>query len=148
MHKLTNCEAQRVIAVMEDTLDKLNALSYVPSSARLDLLEALGEAGANPVKSCLQTQWHLEQNAIKTGAMGDARTAAATAAAAARAAAAAAAHAAGDTFAETQQGDTLQQIYQSTRTLCRSLRQHARGMEVSLICRVFLKVVKSIQAVV
>jgi hypothetical protein len=133
MHKLTNCEAQRVIAVMEDTLDKLNALSYVPSSARLDLLEALGGAGANPVKSCLQTQWHLEQNAIKTGAMGDARTATASAAAAAaRAAAAAAAHAAGDTFAESQQGDTLQQIYQSTRTLCRSLRQHARGMEVSI----------------
>eukprot|EP00752_Nemacystus_decipiens_P005348 g4849.t1 len=70
MHKLTSVEAQRVIAVMEDTLDKLNGLSYMPCTAKLDLLDALAEAGANPVKSCLQTQWLMEQAAIKSGAMG------------------------------------------------------------------------------
>lgn len=38
----------------QDTLDKLNALTYVPCTAKPDLLDALAEAGANPVKSCLQ----------------------------------------------------------------------------------------------
>lgn len=38
----------------QDTLDKLNGLSYMPCTAKLDLLSALAEAGANPVKSCLQ----------------------------------------------------------------------------------------------
>ncbi|CAN0120418.1 unnamed protein product, partial [Scytosiphon promiscuus] len=70
MHKLTSVEAQRVIAVMEDTLDKLNGLSYMPCTANLELLDALVEAGASPVKSCLQTQWLMEQAAIKSGAMG------------------------------------------------------------------------------
>ncbi|CAM9609009.1 unnamed protein product [Ectocarpus sp. 12 AP-2014] len=70
MHKLTSVEAQRVIAVMEDTLDKLNGLSYMPCTAKLELLDALAEAGANPVKSCLQAQWLMEQAAIKSGAMG------------------------------------------------------------------------------
>ncbi|CAN0451776.1 unnamed protein product, partial [Laminaria digitata] len=48
----------------------LNGLSYVPSTAKLDLLDALAEAGVNPIKSCLQAQWHMEQAAIKSGAMG------------------------------------------------------------------------------
>lgn len=38
----------------QDTLDKLNGLSYMPCTAKLDLLDALAEAGANPVKTCLQ----------------------------------------------------------------------------------------------
>ncbi|CAN0374023.1 unnamed protein product [Pylaiella littoralis] len=70
MHRLTSVEAQRVIAVMEDTLDKLNGLCYMPYTAKADLLDALAEAGANPVKTCLQTQWLMEQAAIKSGAMG------------------------------------------------------------------------------
>ncbi|CAM9793768.1 unnamed protein product, partial [Hapterophycus canaliculatus] len=55
---------------LQDTLDKLNGLSYMPCTANLELLDALTEAGANPVKSCLQTQWLMEQAAIKSGAMG------------------------------------------------------------------------------
>lgn len=50
----------------QDTLDKLNGLSYMPCTAKLELLDALAEAGANPVKSCLQVQYiaHVPSAAI------------------------------------------------------------------------------------
>ncbi|CAM9452087.1 unnamed protein product, partial [Heterosigma akashiwo] len=51
MNKLTHMEAQRVIAVLEDTLERLNLLSYVPPSIQSDMTEALTEAGLNPIKS-------------------------------------------------------------------------------------------------
>ena len=48
MHKLTNMEAQRVITVLEDTLDRLTFLSYVPSSPDDDLMESLSLSGVVP----------------------------------------------------------------------------------------------------
>lgn len=45
----------------QDTLDKLNGLSYMPYTAKADLLDALAEAGANPVKSCLQVEQPKEK---------------------------------------------------------------------------------------
>lgn len=47
----------------QDTLDKLNGLSYMPCTAKLDLLDALAEAGANPVKSCLQVTFPTRHKA-------------------------------------------------------------------------------------
>ncbi|CAM9655835.1 unnamed protein product [Chrysoparadoxa australica] len=117
MHKLTRMEGKRVVAVIDDTLEKLNQLSYVPEDASLELLESLAEASANPVKSCLQTQWHLEMNAInmgviqgKGGGAGGKSTL--------------------DELGAARNSDTLDQIYQSTRLLCRSLKKHQNGLEV------------------
>ena len=70
MHKLTSMEAQRVIAVLEDALDKLNQLSYVPRAANLELLDKMAEAGANPVKSCLQAQWQVRKKGGPDGQFG------------------------------------------------------------------------------
>ncbi|CAM9316669.1 unnamed protein product [Choristocarpus tenellus] len=123
MHKLTSVEAQRVIAVMEDTLDKLNLMSYVPCTSRLDLLDKLAEAGANPIKSCLQAQWLMEQSAMKMGAMGpESRTRGSPTI---------------ERGSETGNrdiisGDSLEQIYQSTRVLCRSLRKSTVAVEILL----------------
>jgi len=61
MNKLTHMEAQRVIAVLEDTLERLNLLSYVPPSIQSDMTEALTEAGLNPIKSSLNQHLNLEE---------------------------------------------------------------------------------------
>ena len=69
MHKLTNMEAQRVITVLEDTLDRLTFLSYVPSSPDDDLLESLSLSGVvPPVRGSLQSQWQLEEGHQVIGA--------------------------------------------------------------------------------
>jgi hypothetical protein len=57
MHKLTSKEADRVIAVLEGSLSKLNALSFVPSIPEPSLLDRLG---VDEVKLSLQKQWRLE----------------------------------------------------------------------------------------
>lgn len=43
-----------LVSPEQDTLDKLHTLTYVPCAPKLDLLDALAEAGANPAKSCIQ----------------------------------------------------------------------------------------------
>ena len=49
----------------QGALEKLNGLTYVPCTAKLDLLDALAEAGANPVKSCLQARYLYEIYSVR-----------------------------------------------------------------------------------
>jgi hypothetical protein len=69
MHKLSSLEAQRVTAVLDDTLESLNSLSYVPISPspyEEEILQALTDAEMLNVKSCLQSLWQLEDNSART----------------------------------------------------------------------------------
>lgn len=61
MHKLTSLEAQRVTSVLEDTLERLQALSYVPVMTNNNEDELLSSVDASQAK-CLQTLWQLEEN--------------------------------------------------------------------------------------
>ncbi|KAG5193085.1 hypothetical protein JKP88DRAFT_346432 [Tribonema minus] len=115
-------EAQRVMAVMDDALNKLTLLSYVPIKPRQELLDALAQAGANPAKACLQTQWRLEQSAAKAGALsaGDVRGTGMRPSAGP-----------GDNGDNPEgDGEQLEQVYASTRALCRSLKQNAAAAEI------------------
>ena len=59
MHKLTNMEASRVIAVLEDTGLRVNFLNLVPLSHDQTLLDAI--ADDVELTRCLQRQWELEE---------------------------------------------------------------------------------------
>ncbi|KAJ1459183.1 hypothetical protein M885DRAFT_67401 [Pelagophyceae sp. CCMP2097] len=63
MHKLTNMEAQRVIAVLDDAVDKLGSLGYVPSSPDGALAARAAAQGRPTLKACLQRQWQCEEAA-------------------------------------------------------------------------------------
>ncbi|CAM9844625.1 unnamed protein product, partial [Phaeothamnion confervicola] len=119
MHKLTEMEAQRVMAVMEDALDKLEHISFVPAAPSSDVLDALAdEQGTRPVWTCVQAQWHAEQSAAQAGALGPSRWHAMP-------------HSGIDGGADPgRRGDHLDEVGQATRALCRSLRRHPRGAEV------------------
>lgn len=64
MHKLTNIEAQRVIAVLSNNIDQLNLLSYTPVRAELALLEELNESDNQNIVSSLQRQWQIEETSL------------------------------------------------------------------------------------
>jgi len=113
MHKLTNMEAQRVITVLEDTLDRLTFLSYVPSSPDIDLMESLAHAGVvPPVRGSLQSQWQLEEgHQVMLGRSKE--------------------HAfLGKPSSETASSEVVDQLHQATRTLCRNLRKSPVAVEV------------------
>jgi hypothetical protein len=61
MHKLTNVEAQRVMAVLGETLDRLDYLSYVTTDVDFGLVEQLEEENCSDVANILQRQWQLEE---------------------------------------------------------------------------------------
>lgn len=68
MHKLTNVEAQRVMAVLGETLDRLDYLSYVTTDVDHGLVEQLEEEGCSDVANILQRQWQNEEaNAMSNG---------------------------------------------------------------------------------
>ena len=110
MHKLTNMEAQRVITVLEDTLDRLTFLSYVPSSPDDDLMESLSLSGVvPPVRGALQSQWQLEEgHQVMLGRSKE--------------------HGfLGKQSSETASSEVVDQLHQATRTLCRHLRKSPTG---------------------
>ena len=53
MHKLTNVEAQRVMTVLSETLDRLNALSVVSTQRDDEMVEQLQDEGCGAVVSSL-----------------------------------------------------------------------------------------------
>lgn len=62
MHKLTNMEAQRVINCLEDALDRLSLLSYVPSgNPSQELLSSFVAEGVGNIKATLESEWQLEE---------------------------------------------------------------------------------------
>lgn len=122
MHKLTNMEAQRVITVLEDTLDRLTFLSYVPGSPDMELLDSLVHAGAGPLRGSLQSQWQLEEgHQVMLGRSKDG-------------------HGHGHAFhghgltksssENASHGEVVDQLHQATRTLCRNLRKNPVAVEV------------------
>lgn len=64
MHKLTSLEAQRVTSVLDETLAKLNTLTFIPEAPEQPLSDkinsCLQDGGCNATKSYLQTLWQLE----------------------------------------------------------------------------------------
>ena len=113
MHKLTNMEAQRVITVLEDTLDRLTFLSYVPSSPDDDLLESLSLSGVvPPVRGSLQSQWQLEEgHQVMLGRSKEGMFL-------------------GKPGGESASLEVVDQLHQATRTLCRNLRKSPVAVEV------------------
>lgn len=61
MNKLSNVEAQRVMAVLGEMLDRLNYLSYIPEEKTGELLDLLKEHRCDTVANLMEKQWHLEQ---------------------------------------------------------------------------------------
>ena len=61
MNKLTNIESQRVMAVLGETLDRLNYLSYIPKRKDLHLVDLLNENRCQVVSTELDKLWHLEE---------------------------------------------------------------------------------------
>ena len=69
MQKLTNMEAQRVINVLEDALDRIALLAHVPvGNPDTDLLMQLEEDGAHALASALGDQWSSEDQFLKARA--------------------------------------------------------------------------------
>lgn len=61
MKKLTNVEAQRVMAVLGETLDKLNYISYVPIEKDQKLVHDLTEHRFDTISGLLHKLYHLEE---------------------------------------------------------------------------------------
>lgn len=111
MHKLTNMEAQRVISVLEDTLDRLTFLSYVPSQPAPELVDAIVDTGATQLRTALQSQWQLEEgHQVIIGRSKE--------------------HSYLGKSSENASTEVVDQLHQATRTLCRCLRKNPVAVEV------------------
>mmetsp|Transcript_31818 Transcript_31818/g.103384 ORF Transcript_31818/g.103384 Transcript_31818/m.103384 type:complete len:273 (-) Transcript_31818:751-1569(-) len=98
MHKLTNMEAQRVIAVLEDTIERLALISLIPTTPDVELLERVPDVSDAPLKAAIQQQWQIEES---HRVLHDH-------------------HATGNATSE----ELADQFSQSTRTLCRQMRKN------------------------
>ena len=56
MHKLTHVEAQRMMAVLQESLDKLALVSSLPSTPNGVLLDALYDNDLGDVATALESQ--------------------------------------------------------------------------------------------
>lgn len=90
------------MAVLGETLDRLNYLSYVPSQPAWMIVEELQESGSPDISSLLQKQWQLEEG--NQALDKDVRS--------------------GD-----KKPDFEKQVHASTRTLCRALRSKTNAVE-------------------
>ena len=106
MHKLTNIEAQRVLSALQEGIDNLKLLSYIPKGADEEILGQISGAGYTELTASLQRQWSIEDSLVGQGA----------------------------TLRKLRGGgstdDIEEQIKQSTRQLCRELRQNVTAVEV------------------
>ena len=73
MHKLTNVEAQRVMTVLSETLDRLNALSVVPTQRDDEMVEQLQDEGCGAVVSSLDAGTPRRRPSRRTKMMAGAR---------------------------------------------------------------------------
>lgn len=88
------------MAVLGETLDRLNYLSYVPSQPAWMIIEELQESGSSDISGMLQKQWQLEEgNQVVDDVRGD------------------------------KKPDFEKQVHASTRTLCRALRSKTNAVE-------------------
>jgi len=106
MHKLTNIEAQRVLSALQEGTDNLRLLSYIPKGADEEILGQISGAGYTELTASLQRQWSIEDSLVGQGA----------------------------TLRKLRGGESTddieEQIKQSTRQLCRELRQNVTAVEV------------------
>ena len=62
MHKLTNVEAQRVMSVLDETIDNLSVLTSVPVHPNYPTLDTLTDMGHGAVCNELMEQWQLGES--------------------------------------------------------------------------------------
>ena len=106
MNKLTNMEAQRVINCLEDSLDRLNLLSYVPAgNPDRRLLEAFAVDNATQLLKQVQAEWQLEEAYVMSAAR----------------------HGARGTDAQTN--EITEQLQTTIRQVCRSLKKNPAAVE-------------------
>ena len=113
MHKLTSLEAQRVTSVLDNTLEKLQTLSYFPTEPDADTMDsitnALADSGTNNVKSCLHSLWQLEDSYRRTKESAFSNS----------------------NFGGNDGGyEVGEQLHNTTRTLCRLLRKHPIALDI------------------
>lgn len=101
MHKLTNIESQRMMAVMGDLLDRLNYLTYVPLDPQSELLSTLRENRCSSTAEALREHWRWEQLFLQAVEAMDSR-----------------------------QDDIADQIKSTSKTLCRDLRDNPVAVEI------------------
>lgn len=110
MHKLTNTEAQRVMSVLEETVDRVSFMALVPTKADAELLDELAKLGDAQLTAMLEQQWELEENYERI-CLGQ-RPGAVTL---------------GESSAEEE---TKQELCASTRALCRLLGKNDAAIDV------------------
>jgi len=118
MQKLTNMEAQRVINCLEDAMERMNILSYLPEShSQSRLLPALEEAGAQQAYEALRTAWQLEEGyrtlVLRPRGMGNVSKAKQSA-------------------SESAKKDLVAQLHQVVRNTCRQLKKNPIAMSALL----------------
>ncbi|KAJ8600908.1 hypothetical protein CTAYLR_005048 [Chrysophaeum taylorii] len=98
-------EAQRVIAVLEDTVNRLSDLTLVPTKADPELLEEIATLGDSSLTSAMKEQWELEERyemAKKSAALDMGQS----------------------------PEEVKEQLMKSTRALCRQLSKNEAAMEI------------------
>jgi hypothetical protein len=108
MHKLTHVEAQRMMAVLGESLEKLSLVCSLPSTPSGVLLDTLYDNDMGEIAAAVETQWQLEEShrLIQTQAVKRSRR-----------------HSIKAARPKTPAAVELQmQLHVSTRNLCRLLR--------------------------
>ncbi len=62
MHKLTNVEAQRMMSVIGESLEKLSIVSILPIVPTGALLDLLYDHNFGDIAAAIETQWQLEES--------------------------------------------------------------------------------------
>ncbi|DAZ98603.1 TPA: hypothetical protein N0F65_001022 [Lagenidium giganteum] len=101
MHKLTNVESQRMMAVMGDLLDRLNYLTYVPLDPQAELLATFRENRCINTAELMREHWRWEKLYLQAVEALDSR-----------------------------QDDIADQVRVTARTLCRDLRENPVSVEI------------------
>ena len=106
MNKLTNMEAQRVINCLEDSLDRLSLLSFLPAgNPDAMLLEAFAADNALQLNQHLQAEWQLEEAYVMSAARNAGRT------------------------TDGGTNEITEQLQQRVRQVCRQLKKNPAAVE-------------------
>lgn len=65
MQRLFGAEAERVLAVLDNTTDALQVLSVVPATPKPDVTDTLEERGAARAAERLRDLWRLEEGKVR-----------------------------------------------------------------------------------
>jgi hypothetical protein len=93
-------QAQRVIAVLEDAVERLDFISLIPTTPDPELLDRITGIGDVPLKNATQQQWQVEESQLVM-AVGHSPNS-----------------------AKTSREDISEQLNHVTRALCRHLKRN------------------------